>query len=336
MRILILTGIYPPQIGGPAMYAKHLADNLSNLGYKIQIKTFGIERYFPTGVRHLYFFLKIIPAFVWAEKVIILDTFSVALPGVCLSKIMRRKTILRTGGDFLWEQYVERTGKKVLLSDFYKTEIENFSFKERKIFSLIKFVFKNVSVIVFSTDWQKDIFLEPYNLNQDKIEIIENCYTPHEESFVQDDFKKVFVGGTRNLIWKNQEILKSAFEKTKRDFPEIALDLEIVGHGTFLRKIKNSYAVILVSLGDISPNMILEAIRFNKPFILTKENGLNNRIKDIAILVDPLNLDDIVEKITWLLEDENYRDQETKIREFHFTHTYRQIAEEFENLFKKI
>ena len=43
-----------------------------------------------------------------------------------------------------------------------------FSFKERKIFSLIKFVFKNVSVIVFSTDWQKDIFLEPYDLNQDK------------------------------------------------------------------------------------------------------------------------------------------------------------------------
>ena len=336
MKILILTGIYPPEIGGPAMYAKHLRDNLVGLGHRVKVRTFRFERFLPTGIRHLYFFFKIIPAFLWSDGVIMLDTFSVALPGVILSKFIKRKTILRTGGDFLWESYVERTGKKVLLSKFYELGPENFSPKERKIFRLIRYIFKNVDFLVFSTSWQKEIFQKPYNLGKEKTAIIENFYAPREEAFVKDDVKKVFVGGTRKLVWKNLDILSQSFSEAKIINPEIELDLDNVGHGTFLEKIKNSYAVILVSLGDISPNMILEAIRFNKPFILTMENGLNDKIQNIAVLVDPMSGKDITEKINWLLKEENYRDMETKIREFNFTHTYQQIAEEFVNLFLKI
>ena len=65
----------------------------------------------------------------------------------------------------------------------------------------------------------------------------------------------------------------------------------------FMERISRCYAVILASLGDISPNMILDAIRHNKPFILTKETGLYDRLKNIAIFVDPENTDDIKEKI---------------------------------------
>ena len=72
------------------------------------------------------------------------------------------------------------------------------------------------------------------------------------------------------------------------------------------------YAFILVSLGDISPNMIMDAIRFNRPFIVTRETGIYERIKDIAIFVDPENTEDIAEKIIWLSEPENYEKQKEK------------------------
>ena len=49
-------------------------------------------------------------------------------------------------------------------------------------------------------------------------------------------------------------------------------------------------------LGDISPNLILDAVRHNKPFILTQENGLTDRLGDIGLYVDPENVDDIKEK----------------------------------------
>ncbi len=336
MKILILTGIYPPEIGGPAMYAKALSESFESLGQEVKIRTFTFEKFLPTGFRHLFFLFKIIPAFLWSEKVLILDTFSVALPAVLLSKIISRKTFLRTGGDFLWESYVERTKKKVLLSKFYETEINNFSLKEKTIFSLIGFVLRNVSLLVFSTTWQKNIFLKPYDLKEEKIAIIENCYASRENAFFKDEIKKVFVAGTRNLVWKNHEILSSAFKTAQVVNPEIFLDIERMSYEKFLEKISDAYAVILVSLGDISPNMILEAIRFNKPFILTKENGLNDRLADISILVDPLDEKDIAEKIIWLSSLENYRRQEEKIRSFNFTRTYRDLAGEFIVWFEKI
>src|SRR5689334_19581708 len=125
MRILISTGIYPPKIGGPAQYSKNLKETLEKKGNRVSLKTFDIEDRLPTGVRHLYFFLKIIPALLASKAAIILDTYSVGFPTVLACKLFGKKGVIRTGGDFLWEQYVERTGKKVLLSDFYESEKNN-------------------------------------------------------------------------------------------------------------------------------------------------------------------------------------------------------------------
>jgi glycosyltransferase involved in cell wall biosynthesis len=112
--------------------------------------------------------------------------------------------------------------------------------------------------------------------------------------------------------------------------------MENMERDSFLKKILNSYAVILVSLGDISPHMILDAISLNKPFILTKENGLMDRIGSVAITVDPKNEEEIAEKILWLLNEENYNLQVEKIKNFSFTRTWEDIAKEYLDIFDKI
>jgi len=131
MKILISTGIYPPKIGGPAQYAKNLKEAFEKRGNIVSVQTYGVEEKLPTGLRHLFFFFKVIPDVLKSDEVFILDTFSVGLPTVLVCRIFGKKRIIRTGGDFLWEQYVERTGKKVLLSNFYDTEKTNFSRKEK-------------------------------------------------------------------------------------------------------------------------------------------------------------------------------------------------------------
>ena len=100
--------------------------------------------------------------------------------------------------------------------------------------------------------------------------------------------------------------------------------------------IKKCYAVILVSLGDTSPNMILDAIQCNKPFILTRETGLYEKLKDIGIFVDPLNKEEIVEKIIYLSKQENYDRYLEKIKTFDFRHSWQDIAKEFIEVYKKI
>ena len=84
-KILITTGIYPPKIGGPAQYAKNLKLAFESQGNTIAVKTYNLENYLPTGFRHAYFFLKIIPKILSSDWVLALDTFSVGLPTVLAS-----------------------------------------------------------------------------------------------------------------------------------------------------------------------------------------------------------------------------------------------------------
>lgn len=327
MRILITTGIYPPKIGGPAQYSKNLKEALIKEGIEVSVATFGIESYLPTGLRHFWFMLKIVPKVLFSDVVISMDTFSVALPSAIVSKLFHKNMYIRTGGDFLWEQYVERTGKKVLFREFYKTEVKNFSKKEKIIFDLTKWTLKNTKKIIFSTAWQRDIFISAYGLDLNNTSIIENYYGPKEGDTLA--IKKDFIASTRELVWKNIDFLKKIFDKIKDNHPEAQLVTKNSSFDDFMNQMKESYAVILVSLGDISPNMILDAIRFNRPFICTKEIGIFERIKDAGIFVDPMNEKQIENAVLELLTTEGYTNAKDKIRQFEFLHSWSDIAKEF-------
>lgn len=326
-KILISTGIYPPHIGGPAQYAKNLKEAFEKLGHEVKVKTYRVERYLPRGVRHLFFFLKILPALFWSDFAIALDTFSVGVPTVTAGALLKRPVIIRTGGDFLYEQYVERTGKLVLLREFYKTELRNFSWKERIIFRLTHWELARASFVVFNTFWQRYIWAKPYALDLTRTQIIENFYGPKLPSY--EPGRKNFIGGARPLKWKNFETLKRTFSIVKQKAPDLFLDLATAPYEQFLSKIQHSYAVILVSLGDISPNMILDALRANKPFILTHETGLYDKLRDVGIFVNPLAAEDIAEKILFLSQPKNYENAKRKIEGFSFTHGWDEIAREF-------
>ncbi|PIQ92579.1 MAG: hypothetical protein COV70_00250 [Parcubacteria group bacterium CG11_big_fil_rev_8_21_14_0_20_39_22] len=332
MRILITTGIYPPAIGGPAQYAKNLSEAFERGGHTVSIRSFSIEKNLPTGLRHLLFLFRIIPSVITSDIVVAFDTFSVGLPSVVVAKLLGKKIVIRTGGDFLWEGYVERTGEKVLLRDFYNKSVSKFSAKERVIFRLTHWTLRNSDKIIFSTDWQRQIWRGPYNLDMQNTSIVENYYGPKESSKSPRD--KVFIGGTRKIKWKNIDMLYRAFNKAKETDPELKLDVENSPYDEFVEKIRQSYAVILVSLGDISPNMILDSIRLNKPFVVTKEVGIYERIKNIGIFVDPKDEEDIRNAIISLSDSKIYHEQKEKIEQFNFVHTYDEIAREFLDIFE--
>ncbi len=338
MRILISTGIYPPKTSGPAQYAKNMEVFWSKMGHTVRVSTYGIENLLPVGLRHIYYFFKVLPKVFLSDFVFILDTFSVGFPTVVVCKILGRKSVIRTGGDFLWESYLERTGDMVYLKDFYNSSFDKFSLKEKLIFKIIRWTINNVDLLVFSTDWQRQIFAKPYNLDLEKTKIIENHYEKidMDDIYIQEGFLKIFVGGVRKLKWKNLDLLKRVFQNKRVSDTGAILDLENMNYGDFLKKIAKSYAVILVSLGDISPHMIIDAISLNKPFIVTKENGLMDRIGDIAIAVDPKNEEEIISKIIWLLDDDNYKNQVEKIKNFSFVHTWEDIAKEYVEIFNKM
>ncbi len=339
MKIVLATGIYPPEIGGPAQYAKNLYEEFTRQSHQVRVLTYNVENYLPTGVRHLYFFIKTFFTSLFFQPgfILVLDTFSVALPSVFVAKLLGRKIIIRTGGDFLWEGYVERTGDLVLLREFYKkiksSEIK-LNLKERIIFRLTKWTVKSCSILVFSTNWQKEIWCEVYQLDLAKceIKIVENYFG--EKLTSEEPKQKVFLSGGRALKLKNSEYLKRIFTSAEAVQLEINLEIVKLSHEQFLVKLKTCYAVILVSASDISPNLALDALRFNKPVILTQETGLRERLGEAVIWVDPENEQDIADKIKWLAWSENYKIACERAQSFTFTHSWHQIATEFLNLAK--
>ncbi|MEK7088164.1 MAG: glycosyltransferase family 4 protein [Patescibacteria group bacterium] len=334
MKIVIATGIYPPEIGGPAQYAKNLKAEFEANGHRVKVLTYRLEKKMPTGFRHLWFFLRCFLAFPRSDLVVALDTFSVAMPAVAAARLLGKKIIIRTGGDFLWEWYVERTGDLVLLKDFYQTRLDKLNFKEKIVFKLSRWTVRNASRLIFSTEWQKRIWLPVYGFDEAKTTIVENYYGPKGPSFPSPE--KNFLAGTRPLKWKNSARLAEAFNKAKVKNARIIYDNATKPFEKFMDKVAHCHAVILASLGDVSPNFILDAIRHNKPFILTKETGLYARLKDIGIFVDPENTDDIADKILYLADEKNYEQCRKKIESFNWTHTWSQIADEFLTVYSKI
>lgn len=332
-KILIATGIFPPDIGGPAEYAKNLFDEFLNRGYEIRVITYGIEKKLPTVIRHITYFFRVILNINNADLIIALDTFSVGLPSVLAAMIFRKKIINRIGGDFLWENYIEGGGEKITIKDFYIKK-PRLSFKQKLIFLLTKFVLQNCDALVFSTDWQKKIMEENFEFNRGKAFIIENFYDKKIASF--DYQKKNFVFAGRLIKLKNLENLKSAFENISK---ESDARLEIVSglsQEELIEKIKNCYAVILPSLSDISPNFILDAIKLNKPFILTRETGFYDKLREVGVFIDPLSVEDIEEKVLFLSDSNNYNLYKEKLKNFNFTHSWQEIADEFLNIYKNL
>ncbi|MEK7135490.1 MAG: hypothetical protein AAB780_02180 [Patescibacteria group bacterium] len=333
MRILIVTDIYPPEIGGPAEYAKNLMEVWQKEGHEVRVRIFGRFKILPWGLRHVVFLAYLVPSVGWCDCVFTLGAFSAGVSAVA-SKLFNKKNIFRTGGDLLWELYVERTGDLVLLRNFYQTRLEKLSSKEKLIFHLMKWALHNLSAIIWSSSWQRDIFMAPYELAGGRHFVVENYYGPRIPAIAPK--AKNFVASTRQLKWKNLSMSKTVFDREDVKAVGAVLDMEALPHAEFLKKIGESYAVIIASLGDISPNTILDAIRCGKPFILTCENGLSDRIRDIALFVDPEDPEDIAKKVLWLSVPENYELQRRKVEDFTFTHTWEEIAAEYLAVYSKV
>jgi glycosyltransferase involved in cell wall biosynthesis len=334
MRILIATGIYPPDIGGPAQYARNLYETWKAEGHDVKVAAYRWERAAPPGLRHFLYFTKIIRKGWNADMILVLDTWSAAVPTMAACWFMGKKYILRTGGDFLWESYVERTGDLVLFRDFYATCLGKFSDKEKVVFGLTQKALRRAATMIYSTQWQRDIFEKAYGLDSKKSVIVENFCGQRLPQTEPEG--RVFVAATRVLKWKNQELLKEAFGDAKKIVGDIELDTGKATYDTFLERMRRSWAVILVSLGDISPNMIFDAIAAGVPFILTRETGISDRVRDAAIFVDPQNRAEIAEKIVWLSDPKNRAAQAEKVRRISFTHSWSQIAAEIVAVWKRV
>lgn len=331
MKIIIASPLYPPEIGGPSYYAKGLEDSFKKAGHEVEVVAYGDLRELPTGISHLVYFFRIFPYLRGARAVIALDTASVAIPTWLAATLRGIPHVIRTGGDFVWEHYIERTGDLVPLPFFYD-EPRKLSFKENLVFMLTRFVARR-STLVFSTEMQRDVWMHPYGLAKGKTRIIGNAVDIALPS--ETPSKKNFLWYVRQSAMKNVSHVRAAFEQAKEKFPDIMLEEGQLPKQQLLERMKSCYAVILPSVTEISPNYILDALRFHKPFVLDKYSGFAKWLAPYGTLVDPLDVDDVARALEKLASDEGYAQALEKVSKFSFVRTYDDVAKDFLSLIEK-
>ena len=117
MKLIFATGIFPPDIGGPATYVERLATEFHRQGFLVQVITYSnvkdkeydfpvtrISRKWPAGMRHFVYFLKLFKLAKNCDVIYAQNITSAGFPSLLAAKLMRKKLILKIVGDAAWEQ----------------------------------------------------------------------------------------------------------------------------------------------------------------------------------------------------------------------------------------
>ncbi|XOB41349.1 MAG: glycosyltransferase family 4 protein [Candidatus Nealsonbacteria bacterium] len=360
MKIILATSIFPPDIGGPAQYVKNLERRLKERGIETEVISYNNLKKYPQPLR---FFLYSLNLFKRAQNIDIIYVFnliSCGLPAYCISRFFKKKFAIRIGGDFLWERKIELNNTEQSLKEYYQHPK---NLKEKFFIFLIKNILKGADIVIFSSNFQREIYLKHFQILKEKTVVVSNPFPEIETPTSKSENTYQFLYAGRLLKLKNLdkliEVFNKVVEKTSKplilkiigDGPEkknlekkisdLGLNEKIVieksiPYSELLKEIVKSYVCILPSFTDISPNFILECIKLKKPVLLTKETEYYQEFKNSLIFLDPKDEKDIEEKITYLLDDINYQNYSVKIQNIPTTYSWNDIVEKHILLFQKI
>ncbi len=180
MRIVIATGLYPPEIGGPATYTALMETALPTLGHVVTVVPFSRVRAQPKIIRHIVYTRNLIRAARDADIILALDTVSVGLPSLVCAWITHTKLVVRVPGDYAWEQGRQRFGVRESLEDFQKRSHNPLVMFLQYIQALV--VTQAAQVIVPSTFMAH--LVQRWGVPHERITTIESSIEPLPETII--------------------------------------------------------------------------------------------------------------------------------------------------------
>ncbi len=225
-KILIVTGIYPPDIGGPASYARTLAQRLSK-DHEVKIITYSSVRKYeqdknypftvkriwkkiPWFLRHAIYALKVFYACKNSNIIYSLSTLNGAIPSLIGARFFRKKFFIRIAGDYAWQVAVEKNKTSLLIDDFQKAK------KTGWIGFLHKVQFwacRKADEIIVPSKYLAGI-VRGWGVSSDKIKVIYNGVDFKGSDISQEEAKKkigiygdIILSAGRLVPWKGFRML---------------------------------------------------------------------------------------------------------------------------------
>jgi len=311
-NILIATGIYPPDIGGPATMLAALARDLTSAGFSIKIITYAdkttAEKSEPEiykisrgrGVfSYLKYFEKICRLSRWADIIYVTDTYSVGYFAYLIKKLTGKKYIVRFAGDSAWETAVASGRTRDYIVDFQKNK---YGAKIEKLKNKRKKILVNADKVIAVSDFMNKI-ARAIGVSENKIKTIYNSV----DFIKSDSFDGKAIASIKKQYGNNAKIIVTACRLTPwkgvdgiiKIIPKLTAGLGgvnflILGDGQELNNLKKLADEFKVSgqvyfLGKIKQAEMINYFKAADLFILnTNYEGLSHAILEVMAAGTPV------------------------------------------------
>ena len=179
MRIVLATGIYPPDTGGPASYTQALSVWLRERGDTVTVICYSdkpgddvvrITRQGSVMSRYWRYAKAVYHAAKKADIIYLQGPVSEGFPGTVAAMIAGKPTVMKIVGDYAWEQ-AQQKGESALLDEFLQT-----SHKDgiRLMEIIERWTAKQAKRIITPSRYLKTV-VERWGVSSEKIEVILNA-----------------------------------------------------------------------------------------------------------------------------------------------------------------
>ena len=228
LKILLATGIYPPDIGGPATYVKTLAEELPKHGCGVKAVTYAnevrskksevrsdddeasgdnlevrsdevicrISRGQNIVSRYFKYFWSVYKLAKWADVVYVQDSVSSGLPTALACKLRRKNYLLKVVGDYAWEQGRQKYGVKDILDDF---QDKKYGRNVEILRAIERWVAKGAFKIITPSEYLKKIVIK-WGSSEDKIKVVYNAVKGISGSQENKEAAKAGLGVNGDII----------------------------------------------------------------------------------------------------------------------------------------
>jgi len=272
-KILLITAIYPPQIGGPAVFAERFAIWLRNKKFSVKVITYSVNKeiisaeliQIPLGNNRIKSLVKFIFQIVRnSNKNDLILANGAFIETFLACKITGRKYLAKVPGDHLWEYSKNKSWTNLSVLEFQYAKLS----LAQKIFRfLLNLSFRNAKYVITPSN-QLSLIAEIWGVEKNKIKQIYNSADPNVFRKFKNDKKEFDLITVCRLVRGKglQELVKCALH--------LDLTLAIVGEGPLLSELKrlsNSNSNIKF-LGTVDNRNIVNALNNSKIFVLNSDS----------------------------------------------------------------
>ena len=186
MKRLLITGIFAPDIGGPASYARSLATYLASQGVEVSIVTYSsvtvtqmIKRSRSGSIEYgrncrgnpsYAFLLARIDACASRARDSTLNAVSAGVPAAWAARLTGKPLVVKVVGDYAWEIAVQIGHTFLMINEFQKSSKSG---RIRRLDRLQRWVCRRAKRVIVPSKYLADL-VEAWGVPQERISIIYN------------------------------------------------------------------------------------------------------------------------------------------------------------------